>query len=99
MSVEVTLEEFLEAWKEYEIKEASKGFQSHLVVYIIINAFLIFINLWTSPGSIWFIWSLAGWAVGLSLHGYFSRPKQVIDSTERKQSYILRMVSKRKTTN
>jgi hypothetical protein len=59
MSVEVALEEFLEAWKEYEIKEASRGFQSHLVVYITVNAFLIFINLWTSPGSIWFIWPLA----------------------------------------
>jgi len=26
MSVEVTLEEFLEAWKEHEIKDSSKGF-------------------------------------------------------------------------
>ncbi|MCL7383727.1 MAG: 2TM domain-containing protein [Thaumarchaeota archaeon] len=99
MSIEVTLEEFLEAWKEYEIKEALKGFQSHLAAYIIVNAFLIFVNLWTSPGTIWFIWPLAGWAIGLAFHGYFSRPKQVIDSIEKKQSYILRMVSKKKTTS
>jgi hypothetical protein len=99
MSVEVTLEEFLEAWKEYEIKEALKGFQSHLAAYIIVNAFLIFVNLWTSPGTIWFIWPLAGWAIGLAFHGYFSRPKQVIDSIEKKQSYILRMASKKKTTS
>lgn len=98
MNMEVTLEEFLEAWKEHEIKEARKGFQSHLAAYIIVNTFLIFVNLWVSSGTIWFIWPLAGWAIGLAFHGFFSRPSQVIDDIEKKQSYILRIASKRKTT-
>jgi len=98
MDREVTLEEFIEAWKEHEIKEARKGFISHLLAYIVVNAFLIFVNLWTSFGVIWFIWPLAGWAIGLAFHGYFSRPSQVISNLEKKQSYILLMASKKKTT-
>lgn len=97
MSGEVTLEEFLEAWKEYEVKEAAKGFKIHLTAYIIVNAFLIFVNLWTSPGAFWFIWPLAGWAVGLAFHAVFTRPRLVIDDIEKKQSYILRMASKKKS--
>ena len=49
------------------VKE-EKGFYSHLFIYIIINGFLIALNLITSPNSLWFYWPLLGWGIGLAAH-------------------------------
>jgi len=43
-----------------------KRFYSHLTTYIIVNAFLVLINLLTSKnGGYWFIYPLLGWGFGL----------------------------------
>ena len=47
-----------------EIKE----FYQHLLVYVLVNAFLFAVNKLTSPGHNWFIWPLLGWGLGLVLH-------------------------------
>ncbi len=52
---EVSLREFIKAWKELEVENARRGFITHLVVYIIVNSFLIFANLWISPEVMWFV--------------------------------------------
>ncbi|MCS7145964.1 MAG: 2TM domain-containing protein [Nitrososphaerota archaeon] len=85
---ELSLDEFLESWKEIEIKESMRGFYTHLVAYIIVNALLAFINLWTSPGLIWFYWPLAGWGVGLAFHYAFSRQHHVAEEVEKKIAQI-----------
>ena len=45
------------------------GFFSHLAAYVIVNAFLLAINLSQSPGHLWFYWPLLGWGIGLFSHG------------------------------
>jgi hypothetical protein len=47
--------------------EAKKGFFIHLTVYIVVNALIFLIWLFTSGfGSYpWFIWPLMGWGIGL----------------------------------
>ena len=62
----------------------------HLVVYILINALLIFINLITSNFKItfetsWFLFPLLGWLVGLALHilSYFLYAKGVFPFAKR----------------
>ncbi|MEL9941206.1 MAG: 2TM domain-containing protein [Ignisphaera sp.] len=55
MGGEVSLREFIKAWKELEVENARRGFITHLVVYIIVNSFLIFANLWISPEVMWFV--------------------------------------------
>ncbi len=45
-----------------------KGFIMHLVAYILVNAFLIWINL-SQDGYLWFYWPLFGWGIGLIIHG------------------------------
>lgn len=45
------------------------GFLVHLVVYILVNLFLIILNLITSPSSLWFVWITLGWGIGLFFHG------------------------------
>ena len=49
--------------------EAKKGFYIHLSVYVIVNAFLVFI--WAVPaggGFPWFVFPLGGWGIGVFFH-------------------------------
>lgn len=45
-----------------------RGFYSHLSVYLAVNAGLLLINLFSSPGRLWVVWPLAGWGIALLIH-------------------------------
>ena len=45
-----------------------RGFYVHLTTFIVVNAFLVTLNLLTSPDSLWFYWVLLGWGIGLVAH-------------------------------
>jgi hypothetical protein len=49
--------------------EEIKGFYGNLISYIVVNCFLIGINLVTSPKYLWFFWPLLGWGIGVLFHG------------------------------
>lgn len=38
-----------------------------IVRYVVVNAFLVFVNWMTSPHYWWVIWVIAGWGIGLLL--------------------------------
>lgn len=68
--------------------EAKYGFFVHVVVFIAVMVLLIAIDLFTSPGSVWFVWPLAGWGGALVLHGlgvfFFADRNSMVDAlTER----------------
>ena len=44
-------------------------FWTHLSIYLIINACLAALNLYSQPEKIWFIWPLIGWGIGVGAHG------------------------------
>jgi len=46
-----------------------RGFYTHLMVYLLVNAGLLVTNLVTSPGRWWFGWATIGWGIGLLAHG------------------------------
>lgn len=46
-----------------------KGFYGNLTAYIIVNAFLVVVNLLTSPKHLWFYWPMLGWGIGVIFHG------------------------------
>ncbi|MFC1845832.1 2TM domain-containing protein [Chloroflexota bacterium] len=49
--------------------ENKKGFFIHLIVYVLVNVFLVIIWAVTTPGGYpWFIWPIIGWGIGLVLH-------------------------------
>ena len=48
--------------------KAKKDFYQHLVTFVIINCFLIAINLVTNLSGIWFHYVLLGWGIGLLFH-------------------------------
>ncbi|WP_264559205.1 2TM domain-containing protein [Flavobacterium sp. N2270] len=45
-----------------------KEFYRHLLIYVIIMAVIIFINLKYTPEVLWFFWTLFGWGIGLFFH-------------------------------
>lgn len=47
-----------------EIKE----FYSHLLSYVVVNLFLMALNLLTSPEHLWFFWPMLGWGIGIAVH-------------------------------
>ncbi|MGL6112275.1 MAG: 2TM domain-containing protein [Rubrivivax sp.] len=44
------------------------GFYIHLAVYVLVNLGLAAINL-AGGGKSWHLWPLAGWRLGLAIHG------------------------------
>jgi len=44
-----------------------KGFYVSLFIYVVVNVFLLLINLITSPGSLWFYWPAIFWGFGIIL--------------------------------
>lgn len=48
--------------------EEIKGFYGNLTAYILVNACLIFINLYTAPNHLWFYWPLLWWGIGVVFH-------------------------------
>jgi 2TM domain len=50
--------------------QTRREFASHVVAYVIINAFLIGIWAFTGAGYFWPAWVLGGWGAGLVLHAW-----------------------------
>lgn len=47
-----------------------RGFTAHLIPYLAVNAFLIVLNLATTPRYFWAIFPISGWGLGLFFHGW-----------------------------
>ena len=54
--------------KATKVVEAKLGLYVHIVIYVLVNAALIAVNLTTNPERLWFQWPLIGWGAGLILH-------------------------------
>lgn len=54
--------------------EELKGFYTHLLSYLVVNAALVGLNLFqifTEPGARWWMtWPLLGWGIGLGAHAF-----------------------------
>lgn len=50
-------------------RRAVRGFWIHLAVYVVVNGFLAYLDLSRNPDQTWFYWPLAGWGLGIVLHG------------------------------
>jgi hypothetical protein len=48
--------------------EEIKGFYTHLLIYVLVNAGLLLINLVTDRGDWWFFYPLFGWGIGIVAH-------------------------------
>jgi 2TM domain len=50
--------------------QARRDFGTHLVSYLVVNAFLVGIWAFTGAGYFWPIWVIGGWGIGLVLHAW-----------------------------
>ncbi len=62
-------EEFEKYQKAKKQVEEIKGFYGNLIAYVVVNIFMMIINLMYSPQYLWFFWPLLGWGIGLLFHG------------------------------
>ena len=46
-----------------------RSFYVHAIQYAVVITGLAVVNLFTSPGYLWFLWAAFGWGVGLAVHG------------------------------
>lgn len=49
--------------------EAKIGFYIHLIIFLIVNGILAAVDILASPEKLWFYYPLAGWGIGVLLHG------------------------------
>lgn len=64
--------DYTEAERYYEAQKKVveiKKFYQHLTVYLLCNPIVIVVNLMTSAGYLWCIYSVIGWAIPIILHG------------------------------
>lgn len=66
---EFNKEEFERYQRAKKQVEEIKGFYGNLLAYIVVNLFLLFINLKYSPEYLWFFWPMLGWGIGVLFHG------------------------------
>ena len=45
-------------------------FKIHLATYMVVNTLLTIINYTLTPESIWYIWPLMGWGIGVIIHAF-----------------------------
>ena len=64
ISYKTLREKYFEALKNY----GKFKFKRHLIIYIVVNILLIYVNLVYTPEYIWFIYPLLFWGLGLALH-------------------------------
>lgn len=55
------------------------GFKIHLILYLAINAFLVTVNLITSPSFPWALFPLGGWGIGVLSHGLAVKKREAIE--------------------
>ena len=66
MPTQMTDEEVYEAAKKRV--EEKKGFRSHFIIYLCVNALLVIIWAFTDRAFPWFVFPLGGWGIGVLIH-------------------------------
>ena len=51
--------------------EQLRGLYGHVLVYVLVNFGLAAYNVVTTPDQLWFVFTLAGWGIGLAAHGAY----------------------------
>lgn len=55
--------------KAVELARDTKGFYSHLVLYVLCVIAMAGANFYLQPDNLWFIWPAVGWGMGVLSHG------------------------------
>mgnify|MGYP001794467908 CR=1 FL=1 len=64
-----------------------RGFKAHLISFVAVNAFLVILNLSTTPRDFWAIYPISGWGLGLFMH-HLKISRWSENPQDMQQSYI-----------
>jgi hypothetical protein len=68
---DMTIDQESEEWKRARKRVTDRrDFSSHLVAFIVINCFFVFVWASTGAGYFWPAWIIGGWGMGLVLHAW-----------------------------
>lgn len=82
---EIDLQDYQEAYRQVIKEEETQAFYYHLVVYILVNLILVFVNLYiTGSEFLWFVFPLVGWGIGIVNHYLYIR--NVEEKIKKKQA-------------
>lgn len=86
-------EVYLRAKKRVENLQA---FYIHLTVYILVNLMLFIINISSDSSKLWFLYPLAGWGIGIVIHGLTTFPVGIFGKSGKNERLknIWRKISK-----
>jgi hypothetical protein len=82
-----------EIYKEAKkIVEEKRGFRTHFIVYLCVNALLVIIWAATGAGFPWFVFPLGGWGIGILFHflGVYVFPREVDEKEIEKEARKIR---------
>ncbi len=90
----ITLAEYKRADAELRIEEGRIGFIAHAIIYALMNALLIVINLAFVPENTWFFYPLIAWGIGLLMHYLYEIRfvRRTIEEREAKVEYRARQI-------
>ncbi len=93
---EISLEEYKRAYREVKKEKEKRAFLVHLIIYILVNAMLVVINLLSNPQKIWFTYPLFGWGIGIVMHYLFGVRwlDKFLEDLEAKAEYRARRMKK-----
>ncbi len=74
-------------WASGVTSGSKVGFLYHLVAYVSVNIYLVFVWWMTANTFMWFLFPLFGWLAGLLIHAVVTRPK-----TEDKKTWMAKKV-------
>ncbi len=63
------------------------AFYTHFIIYVLVNAGIVTLNLLISPGNLWFYWPLLAWGAGLLGHGVgtFAQNLRILKGMEERE--------------
>lgn len=85
----------VDAIREEFIRKRRKGFFDHLTSYLVINSFLVILDLVTGNGINWAYFPLLGWGLGV----FFDGMSKLRYDEEEFQKYYKKQIRKKKTNN
>lgn len=87
MSNQITLEDYQKAEREIITRSEKGDFIIHCIIYVIVNAVLITLDVLYTPEIMWFYGPLAAWTIGITAH-YLFAVRWIEKSLEKREETI-----------
>jgi uncharacterized membrane protein len=92
---DIDLDAYLQAEREMRQQDGRRGFTVDVVLYVVVNAILITVNLVFVPEFLWFIFPLVGWGIGLTFNYLFGVRWAAREATKHEERVLIQSLHDR----